>query len=451
VPSMANIRDAIQDWARTRVGLGLPLWVYLADHGQVDRFHNDVGETVTAAELNLWLSNIEATSGVDQVNVVIDACHSGSFIDTYQSGDYGLDEISGHGRVVVGSTTSRWFAYAPYIVPGQPVPLMYFSDGFWHALDHGHDVWSAFLAGRATVEAAGQLCGDYDYVCQRPWLDDTGDAWFDAADGQMAQGRGLAASFGGAIAPYIDWLEVSDVAEGQATISAQVRDDGSVTRVWARVFAPSFEPPESTDGSVPIVEVPEVELYSTGDDAYQLEYSGFIEAGMYQVVLYALDDEGNAAMPKWVKAGESVVDTPLKTVTPLGPVTYGDQLTYTVVISATPGTQVRLFDPLEDSTWVRFAGQPPGDVTHVDSIRGTQYLGGVISGTLEVTPTNQVTVSFVTRVAVPGTVGWIADVTNRACVFPLGGTLGTCTWSNEVTNPAFRPYDVFLPLVLRTG
>jgi hypothetical protein len=303
VPSKANIRDAIQTWARTRVGLGLPLWLYLVDHGDVDRFHNDVGEVVTAAELNLWLSNIEATSGVDQVNVIVDACNSGSFIDTYQSGAYGLDEISGHGRIVVGSTSSRWWAYAPPIVSGQPTPLMYFSDGFWHALDQGHDIWSAFLAGRATVEAAGQLCGDYDYVCQRPWLDDTGDAWFDTSDGQVAQGRGLAASFGSAIAPYIDWVEASDVAGGYATISAQVRDDGSVTRVWARVFAPSFQPPQTTDGSVPIVDVPEVELGSVGDDVYRLEYGRFTEAGMYQVVVYALDDEDNAATPKWVKVG----------------------------------------------------------------------------------------------------------------------------------------------------
>jgi hypothetical protein len=79
-------------------------------------------------------------------------------------------------------------------------------------------------------------------------------------------------------------------------------------------------------------------------------------------------------------------------------VAYGDQLTYTVVISATPGTRVGLYDPLEGSTWVGFVGQPPGDVRHVDSIDGTLYQGGVVSGTLVVTPTNQVTVSFITKV-----------------------------------------------------
>ena len=127
VPSKANVRDAIQDWARTRVGLGVPLWLYLVDHGEVDRFHNEVGEVVTAAELDLWLSNLEATSGVDQIDVIVDACFCGSFIDTYQTGGWGLGEITRPGRVVVVSTTSRWWAYAPRQVEGQAVPLMYFS------------------------------------------------------------------------------------------------------------------------------------------------------------------------------------------------------------------------------------------------------------------------------------------------------------------------------------
>jgi formylglycine-generating enzyme required for sulfatase activity len=138
-----------------------------------------------------------------------------------------------------------------------------------------------------------------------------------------------------------------------------------------------------------------------------------------------------------------------KTVTPTGIVNYGDLLTYTLVISAVPGTPFRLYDPLEGTTFERFVERPPS-ISHTDGvINGTLCLGGVISGTLEVTPTNQVTVSFVTRVGVPGTVGWTTDVTNRACVFPLGGTLGTCTWSNEVTNSAFRPYEIYLPLVMR--
>ena len=129
-----------------------------------------------------------------------------------------------------------------------------------------------------------------------------------------------------------------------------------------------------------------------------------------------------------------------KSVTPEDQVNYGDALTYTLVISAEVGTQLGLYDPLTDTTFLRFVEQPTG-IDHV---------ANVITGTLEVTPTNQVTVSFVTQVGVPGTVGWTTDVSNRACVYPVGGTVeGDCIWSNEVTNEAFRPYGIFLPLVLR--
>ena len=311
LPTEANIRDAIQDWARTRVGLGAPLWLYLADHGNIDRVHNEIGEAITAAELNLWLSNLEATSGVDQLNIVIDTCYSGSFIDTYQAGGWGSGEISGQGRIIVSSTSSRWFAYAPPIVTGQPIPLMYFSDGFWNAIGEGQSIWSAFLAGRKTVEAGGQRCGDYDYSCQRPWLDDTGDAWFDGTDGLVAQTQGLSASFGGSGAPYIDWLTVDDVSGGQATIRVQVRDDSRVERVWARIFAPSFTPPETTDGSIPEIEVPELELVWQSGDVFAIDYAGFTETGAYQVVVYAQDDEANVAAPRWVLTGEQNVYLPL--------------------------------------------------------------------------------------------------------------------------------------------
>jgi len=128
-----------------------------------------------------------------------------------------------------------------------------------------------------------------------------------------------------------------------------------------------------------------------------------------------------------------------KSVTPTGRVEYGDALTYTLVISAAPGTQLRLYDPLTGTTFVRFA-KPYTGITHAH---------GVVTGALTMTPTGQVTVEFVTRVSVPGTLGWTVIVTNSACVYPLSGTFDECIWSNEVTNPAWRPHRVFLPLALR--
>jgi hypothetical protein len=88
---------------------------------------------------------------------------------------------------------------------------------------------------------------------------------------------------------------------------------------------------------------------------------------------------------------------------------------------------------------VRFS-QPVNGITHSD---------GVITGTLTVSPTNQATVRFVAQVEVLGDPGTAVTIVNSACVYPMGGTLDDCVWSNEVTNPAVRPYSVFLPLTLR--
>jgi len=128
-----------------------------------------------------------------------------------------------------------------------------------------------------------------------------------------------------------------------------------------------------------------------------------------------------------------------KSASPTGRVGYGDALTYTLVVSAASDTQLMLYDPLTGTTFVHFV-EPYAGITHAH---------GVVTGALTMTPTGQVTVEFVTRVSVPGTLGWTVIVTNSACVYPLSETFGECIWSNEVTNPAWRPHRVFLPLALR--
>jgi hypothetical protein len=111
-----------------------------------------------------------------------------------------------------------------------------------------------------------------------------------------------------------------------------------------------------------------------------------------------------------------------KTVTPEGPVAYGDPLTYTLVISAPVGTEMELYDPLIATTFERFAAQPEG-VLHAH---------GAITGTVLVTPTGQITVSFL--VEVDATQGLLGSATNKACIRPTGGLLADCLWSNDVAN-----------------
>jgi hypothetical protein len=319
VPSWGNVRDAVQAWARTRVGPEQPLWLYLIDHGNVDRFHNDVGEVVTPAELDLWLDNLEQHSKVDEVTVIMDACFSGSFIDTYREGGYGAETLSREDRhrVIISSTSSQWWAYGP---PNDDwEPYLFFSAGFLHALgrEGGYqNVWEAYQAGEQYVQAQGQWPGWGGSVGQQtPWLDDNGDRKMDTSDGTRAQQRGLghAVAMGGII-PYIESLTVTEPADnGAATVAAEVVDDGTVETVWVRVFAPSFAAPQSADGSIPVLEVPEVELESDGDGIFRGTYSGFTEKGVYQVGIYARDTDGNYARPRWVWVGGQKVYLPLVT------------------------------------------------------------------------------------------------------------------------------------------
>ncbi len=128
-----------------------------------------------------------------------------------------------------------------------------------------------------------------------------------------------------------------------------------------------------------------------------------------------------------------------KTVNPKDEVLYGDELTYTLVISSIPGTKLNVYDPLVNITYLRFLEQPD-DVDYVDQ---------AITGTVTITPTNQMTISFVAQVGAPSTIGVYADITNKACVYVDGESIIGCIWSNPVTNRAFHPYNVFLPLVMR--
>ena len=138
----------------------------------------------------------------------------------------------------------------------------------------------------------------------------------------------------------------------------------------------------------------------------------------------------------------------LKTVTPQGQVVYGDALTYTLVITAKPGDHLSIYDLLDDTTLTRFVEQPPG-ITSLDLTSGTLRLGSIITGTLTVTPTNQITVSFVVHVGISGTETLPAYITNQAYICLVGGTDDDCAWSNQVRNLAFLPYAIYLPVILR--
>ena len=289
----AGIHAGLQ-WAAGKLGPGVPFYLFLMDHGIVEAFCADgcsMPGQVTSEQLDSWLDELEASSGADQINVILEACHAGSFLDRHE----GLAEsISKDGRVVIASTGRNNNAYAS-------AQGAYFSDAFLSALAESRSLLDSFHYARAAVQAAN--------TSQTPWLDDNGDGLYNPADGQHAAQRYVARQFG-SLLPQIQQTTVTlDGTTGQITATVE-RGDQPLHSVWAAIYAPSFQEPEDTtlDLGVPLVELaPDPEQ----PGHYSVMYNGFIEEGTYRVVIYADDEAGNQAQPRAVFTGGQRAYLPL--------------------------------------------------------------------------------------------------------------------------------------------
>jgi hypothetical protein len=281
LPTAANVETAITAWAQSRVGTDRPLTLYLMDHGNPDVLYLDEprGQRITPDQVHRWLQQVEAAHPGLAVNVIIEACYSGSFLNRPES-------ISHPGRVIITSTGATNLAYA------SPQGAL-FSDHFGAALNQGQNLYESFQRARTAVQAV--------YPVQTPWLDSDGDGIpNEVTDGWEAQRRGFTAA--GTFAatlwpPYIEQaLPPTRVTAGQGVIQARVLDDGTVQRVWAEIYPPGYQPPEATSELVQ-PDLPTVELVAQDDGWYRANYAGFQMRGTYRVVVYAEDTQGITAQP----------------------------------------------------------------------------------------------------------------------------------------------------------
>jgi hypothetical protein len=281
-PEGQKLAWAITQWAADKVGPERALTLFLMDHGGYDRFYlNGAAETVSPDEVDGWLDALEAAVPGVKVNVIVEACHSGSFIDLVKS-------VSGPGRVVITSTGAHALAYA-----SQDGAV--FSDALLAALERDMSLYGSFAEARASARQA--------HPGQVAWLDDDGDGLpNETEDGEEAQRRGFA--YAGTFAdeqwpPYVAWAQVRDVTGDQGVIEAEVRDDSDVSSVYAVIYKPSYQPPDPAETEeMPQEDLPTVTLLDPDDDdVYSGLYEGFGEQGTYRVVIHARDDDLVEARP----------------------------------------------------------------------------------------------------------------------------------------------------------
>lgn len=281
VATAANLAQAITVWAVSRVDADRALTLYLVDHGVVDRFYLDKpnGEWITPAQLDGWLSQLEAAVPGVKINVIIEACHSGSFITAAET-------LSKPGRVIITSTDAANLARAS-------AQGAVFSDYFLNMLAAGSSLYQSFNEARWMVQSA--------YPTQSAWLDDDGDGVFnEALDGQQAAQRGF--NYAGTLSgdswsPYIvQALGPEGLIFRNGALRAEVRDDIAVEKVWAEFYPPSYVPPEVEETWVVETVITQTLTAVTGD-WYVGTYTGFEEPGIYRVVVHAQDVDGYAARP----------------------------------------------------------------------------------------------------------------------------------------------------------
>jgi hypothetical protein len=279
--SRANLRAAIISWAIERVGPEQPFNLYLMDHGNRDLIYldNPRAEVVTPGELDDWLNELETLRPGLKVNIFIEACYSGSFIDLTQ-------RISKTGRVVITSTGSNNVAYAS-------TKGAIFSDHFLASLGRGESLYQGFRSASDSVRAI--------VMEQTPWLDDNGNGTpNDPDDGREAQRRGF--NFSGTLAdepwpPYIaEAMGPTTIESGAGVVRARVLDDRTVRRVWAVIYPPSYQPPAPGE-ELATETLSTIVLLDQGNSWYAASYHGFNERGSYRVVIYAEDSDNIEARP----------------------------------------------------------------------------------------------------------------------------------------------------------
>ena len=280
----AELEAAITNWTLQYVNDERPLTLYLVDHGNKDRLYLDGarGEWVTPQQLHDWLTRLEHARPGVKVNLIVEACRSGSFIALPQA-------VSTPGRVVIASTSADSLAWASDTGA-------VFSDHLTAALGQMQSLFASFQAARWAAQAA--------HPSQLPWLDDDGDGVAnEPEDGQEAARRGFL--YPGTLCsdadcpwpPYIAQTAISPAAQlGPRAIRAQVLDDETVRRVWAVIYPPSYTPPQP-DEEMAGETLPTLVLPDQGNGWYGALYTGFSEFGRYRVVIYAEDNDLLEAQP----------------------------------------------------------------------------------------------------------------------------------------------------------
>jgi len=291
--SLTNIETALSTFAP-----GSPnLFIYLIDHGDADEngengaFQCNETETLSAAQLDSLLDNLQENEGVTTLTLVVDCCQAGAFIKQCSGAPPGKT------RIVISSAGSLEPAF--FSTGG----LVSFTNGLLCALYSGHTLGNAFVLAQGAMDPY-----------QKAQIDDDGDGNYNKdLDGEIADRISIGASFiAGADRPQIGKIcpnQSLTTGTTSATIwASEVSSVYPISRVWACIAPPNLIPESGQNPGIPIQNLPQLELeWNIGNERYEATTDTFTQLGAYAVNIYAQDIWQSVSYPKqtYVNQNES--------------------------------------------------------------------------------------------------------------------------------------------------
>ena len=275
--TLSDVEYAVKNWAADAHIPGIPLYIWLIDHGYPDDgthgpwFVISPGQALYADALDSMTDTYESLADNSRVIVVNESCYSGQFLSPLKKPE----------RIVITASDSKTVNYSN-------LGANSFTNLFLQMLFENNTLLTGF------GKAADYLTRDRLTENQHPQLDDNGDGKYDQYDGMLAASMKLGSDFAmGAPWPRIFSAERKDISENQIAFAVSV--NAHMKRVWATVQPPGYVPDMSGDYQYIDLETFD---FSDSDDnmVYDGTYADFSRNGTYIVRFYARDQFGNTAV-----------------------------------------------------------------------------------------------------------------------------------------------------------
>ncbi|MEZ4866223.1 MAG: hypothetical protein R3C14_33205 [Caldilineaceae bacterium] len=298
VTSAAALQYALESWPRTAMtetlqSDALTLLVYLVGQGAAQGFAATAQQTITAPMLDRWLSNLENTTTVDQLAVVVEMNQAGIFKNQSNASralQLANPGIAGPKRAVVMATHDEGAAWVTHVGA-------LFSDSFWTAFDLGATLVESAERVGAVMNAINYHCQGLERSCQSVWQANGGTA-----------GLWRLYPFVAATAPTVQEVQLHAQRSPAAySIEAKVLNADATTVVEAHILPPDYTITVPTNGvpphdTTPVIQLAPLDSTPSANQAqstvtYHGLYEDFTARGNYKIVLYAWNQGDKAALP----------------------------------------------------------------------------------------------------------------------------------------------------------